>query len=232
MGGVMIGSVKTPFIILCQGHSGTTYLASLLDSHPDIACYGELFNDKSNRRNQLAFHASGHKDPRAFFRELVARTNARAVGFKLGAWGMRMYHPEAVDIVKEPGLHVIRLRRNPLAKLLSTRLSGARRSYRREPVRLPPQATVRSLRYLEFENMLLDGLTQGKATIQLTYEELVADPAIEQVQRFLGVEPRPLNSTTSKRRTRPLREMIVNWDEIATELQASGLRQYLDGEAP
>jgi hypothetical protein len=228
--------VKTGFIILSQGHSGTTHLASLLDSHPDIVCFGELFND--NHNSGRSFHASGHEDPRAFFRDLVAHTDARAVGFKLGAWGMRLHHPDALEIVEEPDLHIIRLRRNPLAKLVSTRLSNVRtgtdrrRSYRRKPVMLKPKATVRSLRSLEFENRLLDGLTRGKPTIQLTYEQLVADPTIEHVQQFLGVEPRPLSSATSKHRTRPLREMIVNWDEIAAELHASGLRQYLDEEAP
>ena len=226
--------VKTPFVILCQGHSGTTYLASLLDSHPDIACYGELFNDRSSRRSELSFRASDHEDPRAFFRDLVARTDALAVGFKLGAWGMRMHHPEAAEIVEEPGLHIIRLRRNPLAKLVSTRLSNVRsgkdgrRSYRQDPVRLDPKATMRSLRYLDYENRLLDGLAQGSPTVQLTYEELVADPTIEHVQRFLAVEPRPLHSPSSKRRPRPLPEMIVNWAELAAELRASGLERYLD----
>ena len=91
---------------------------------------------------------------------------------------------------------------------------------------------MRKLRYLEYENRLLDGLTHVKPTIQLTYEELVADPGIEHVQRFLGVEPRPLSSGTSKRRRLPSREMIANWDEIAAELRGSGLEGYLDEEAP
>ena len=48
---------KVAFVILCQGHSGTTLLASLLDSHPAITCFDELFNDNSN--HERAFRRSG-----------------------------------------------------------------------------------------------------------------------------------------------------------------------------
>lgn len=228
---------KVAFIVLCQGHSGTTLLASLLDSHPEITCFDELFNDNSNQRR--AFRLSGFDDPREYFRDLVRTTDSRAVGLKLPVANMRKYHPDAIELLRDPELRVIRLRRNLLAKIVSQRLTASMEGRRRHlrpygarQVTLDPRPSLRLLRDLEFENRILDELARGHPTVQLTYEELLADPAIEHVQRFLGVDPRPLKSEEVKRRTTPLSETIGNWDEIAAALRGTALERYLDEPAP
>src|SRR2546430_282318 len=38
----MIGDERTKFIILCAARTGSTMLRYLLDSHPEIRCYGEI----------------------------------------------------------------------------------------------------------------------------------------------------------------------------------------------
>ena len=85
---------------------------------------------------------------------------------------------------------------------------------------------------VEFENRILDELAHRNPTLHLTYEELLADPGIEHVQRFLGVEPRPLTSGEVKRRTTPLSETIRNWDDIVAELRGTKLERYLQDPSP
>src|SRR5438093_4907832 len=143
---------KAAFVILCQGHSGTTLLASLLDSHPEITCFDELFNDHHKR----GFLQSGFDDPGEYFRDLVRVTDSPVVGLKLPWANMRRYHPDAIKLLRDPELRVIRLRRNLLAKMVSQRLTsetegrGRRlRPYGARHVRLDPKLTARKLGDLE-----------------------------------------------------------------------------------
>ena len=235
--------MRLDFVILCLGRTGSTHLQSLLDSHPDVRCYGELFTDvdlatgHGDSRAQT-FIGSPHDDPLAYLSELTAGVEARAVGFKLPNNSLRAF-PEAEHVLAHPGLKVVRLsRRNLLALLVSRRMLAAtgvpqstHGSYGDAQIHIEPQRCLTAFRHMESDESRLDELAAEHEVFRLTYEELVAGRGLDELQDFLGVEPRPLQSWFSQLRTRPLGETIENWDEISTALRGTRYEAFLT-EAP
>ncbi len=73
----------TRFVILGAGRSGTTFLQSLLSSHPDIVCFGEIFHLLSRRGHDLDEIV---RDPIGYVSNTVYRAypgQTRAVGYKM-----------------------------------------------------------------------------------------------------------------------------------------------------
>ena len=196
------------FVILCAGRVGSEFLVSLLDSHPDICCYGEVFTPPFEPNEQWfnpylpdgvkAFTQSEQDDPRLYIAELASGCAGIAVGFKLTNSSIEA-HPGSVGTLE--GLQVIRLtRENLLAQHVSGVLAyttGAWKqgtgteSYGATTHRVDAAGCKRALAALERREQELDGLAEGHPTIRLTYERLVAGP-IDEVQQFLRCgAPRP-----------------------------------------
>jgi Sulfotransferase family len=75
---------RTRFIIWCSQRSGSTHLSSLLDSHPQIACWRELFYRGEAGVASDRFTRSGYTDVDAFLTDFFA--------FKWGPDGTRLHH--------------------------------------------------------------------------------------------------------------------------------------------
>ena len=80
-----LGLVEAParlpsvrFAIVGNPRTGSSHLVSLLDSHPDIACWDDEILDAGEE-----FDRSGFNDPRDFLVQRVFWVDAEAVGFKL-----------------------------------------------------------------------------------------------------------------------------------------------------
>ena len=72
----------TRFVIIGAARSGTTFLQSLLKSHPDIVCLGEIFHLLSRRGHDLDAIV---RDPIGYVSNTVYRSypsQTRAVGYK------------------------------------------------------------------------------------------------------------------------------------------------------
>jgi len=237
------------FVILCLGRVGSELLVSLLDSHPDVCCYGELFtqpfeadewSDPRLPAGVPAFVDSGQNDPRAYMAEVASACDATAIGFKLPRSSIKA-HPGAVTLLDEPDLRVIRLtRENLLAQHLSGVLAfktgvwkqgGGEESYGGLIHRVDPARCKRALANLEAREKGMDLLAEGHPTMRLTYEELIAGSRMEEAQLFCGVEPRRLSTDHRKLRARPLHETIENWDELSAALRGTRFERFLV-EAP
>jgi hypothetical protein len=210
------------FVILCLGRTGSTHLQSMLDHHSQARCYGEIFSEGK----PPTFAASETDDPKAFVAGLLGEGAERAAGFKLPINSLRLT-PGAADVVRDdPEMAVIRLsRRNGLAQLVSRQLLAATGvsqsifgSYGDMAVELDPAACVRALDRIADEEAELDELAAGHETFRIAYEELGETGRLEQLQRFLGLDPEPLRSWFERLRTRPLSETVSNWDEVAAAL--------------
>lgn len=221
------------FVILCLGRTGSTHLQSLLDSHPDIRCFGELFTGNAHTFDEV-FLASPHDDPAAYLEELTRPVEARAVGFKLPVNSIRA-HPQVVEAVTDPKLQIIRLfRSNLLALLVSRRLLAAtgvpqstHGSYGDVRVRLEPRILPRTFERMEAHERWLDELAGGRSTFRLAYEDLIEGRGIDDLQRFLGVETRPLRSWFEKLRNLPLSDAVENWGEVAQALSGTRFEHFL-----
>ena len=74
------GPTRVPsvrFAVVGNRRTGSSHLVSLLNSHPDVACWdGEIFSEGE------VFDKSSYEKPRDFLVECVFKINAHAVGFK------------------------------------------------------------------------------------------------------------------------------------------------------
>jgi LPS sulfotransferase NodH len=225
-------SAPMMFAILCVGRCGSELLVSLLDSHPEIRCYGELFGKDPPRE---AFAFSGFDDPQEYLDDLASRSTEPAFGFKLPLSSISAY-PDAVKTLD--GLRIIRLtRENVVAQHLSGILAfktgrwkqhTGTESYGDVRHRPKPKKLLQALEALEERERRVDRLARGHPTIALTYERLTSEP-IDDIQRFVGVEPRPLSSPYRKLRTRPMSDVIENWDEVVAELRGTRFERFVAG---
>lgn len=233
----------TPYIILSSPRSGSNYLAYLLNNHPDVVAYGELYE-----RNAIhglparsdyyrSFWLLAYRDlfPAAFFHTHIFHSypqNIRAVGFRLfysqiadnpGVWR----HTRTLR-----GLKIIHLvRENLLAQYASFRFAqetGIWSSLQRnisenKSIYLSPSECES---FFQMESSAIHVYGQdvtGIEQIRVTYETLINKHKGEltRLQQFLGVRPMMLCATTlRKQNNSSLANVIVNFEE---------LRQYFSG---
>lgn len=209
-------------MILCLGRTGSTHLVSMLDHHSQATCFGEIFGDGK----PPSFATAPEPDPAAFLKRLLASGDGRAVGFKLPVNSIRLT-PAAADLVaSDPGIHVIRLSRgNRLAQIVSRKLlqaTGVSQSifgtYGDAQVEIDAATLPAALDRIEAEEAELDTIAGGKATFRILYEELGDADRLNELQRFLGLDPEPLRSWFERLRTRPMRETVSNWGDVEAAL--------------
>lgn len=224
------------FVILCLGRTGSTHLGSLLGSHPDVHCFGELFTDRKGTLDE-AFIKSPIEDPVEYVAQLTEPLTESAIGFKLPLNSIRK-HPEAVRLLEDDELRVIRLRRlNLLALFASRRLLATTRvsrstrgDYGDTTVTLDPKQCLAVFRRTEEHDRYLDELAAGKPVFDITYEDLAVGRGLDELQRFLGVEPVMLESRFKRLRSRPLSETIENWPEVESALRGSPYERFLEDD--
>jgi LPS sulfotransferase NodH len=220
-----LGPVLPHFLILTSGRTGSSHLVSLLDSHPDLCCFGELFR-QAEASFPFFYVNTPHTDPREYLASLAGRVGNRLMGFKLTAHCMTI-HPEAASLLQDARVRVILLRRaNLLAQAVSGSLAKATDVWHstgpeRDPnaqVRIEPKRIVGTLVKLQEQQIALAALCQGHPVFELSYEDLATGNRLDDLQRFLGVEPRPLTSRYRRLDPRPLREKIENWEQVRAAL--------------
>ena len=96
------------FAIVGNPRTGSSHLVSLLDSHPDIACW-----DDEPFMPGEAFDKSGYQKPAEFLVNSVFDINAHAVGFKLLWDAMQRLH-DPWQLFDELGIALVHVRRQNL----------------------------------------------------------------------------------------------------------------------
>lgn len=239
------------FVLFSMQRSGSGWFETLLNSHPNISSHGEIFSVKERRINissiirtldsvyNLDWFSSASKN------ECVA-----AVGFK---WmlnqGIFDNHKEILDYFNLKGVSVIFLfRRNLLRRLISVlandydrlakQLNGIHKSHvhtkqeaevlaQFKPI-INTTALIANLRSVE--RTMTDCLQLFKSTHHkiLYYEDIVKNhKALVQIQEFLGVPVRKLQSRQVKIHIRPPSEQIMNWKDVYITLNGTQYEHFL-----
>lgn len=244
------GRGYTRFAIVSVGRSGTTLLVERLKSHPEITCYGELMGRDAVhwmtrwKPVHRAIFEQRERDPVAFLDRHVWHRHPnriKAVGFKL-LYDHLARRPQVLrDLcVREPGLRILHLRRrNPLKTFVSGRIAQRTGVFAvRGEQSMPAQRSI-AIDFEEFRTFVrdlevLDALhTQalaGLPTLDMTYEEFVADlPGHDgSICAHLGISHRPLQSATRKMARSRLRDRIENFDEVRATAQGTPLAWCFD----
>jgi hypothetical protein len=234
----------TRFVVIASPRTGSNYLCSLLDSHPDVICHHELFNPKGihyalgwrDDPIDLGSVAERDADPGAFVRRVWAHDRGHhSVGFKLG-----IGHPPAAfeEVYSDGGVRRIVLsRRNRVKAYVSEQIAateGRWTHYDTNPADVVPlRVRVDAGALLEWTNAIdvyydevrsrvVDGVTK---VMEVDYEDLFSTDTEESVLRFLNLFPAPegLSARTLKRNSDNLRDVVENYDELVDRLEGTPL---------
>lgn len=231
------------FIISCAARTGSTMLVHMLRSNPEIICHGEVFNYQSigglaGSYNLLRKSSEYDKalltlyrtDPATFLYKVVFDTQEKKIaGFKIKTDEIfrRPYRRLRRLLQNDTDIKVLHLYRADLvAQFVSLKVvndqTGVTLIHNNEdrPDVKPFNADVR-----EFKAFVRDVFRREQKSLDLyrahrgfviSYEEAVrADAAsLQNMQDFLGVSPRLLETTTVKILNHPTEETLLNYQEI------------------
>ncbi len=229
----------THFIILFVERSGSTYLATMLDSHPQIHALREQFavlkQEGKNAGEQLEW-ADGFYTP-----PWIGKTNA--LGFKTKYVDILDPDGFAQLLIKHKAKIIVLLRQNAVKAVIST--INAKRLYektgnwnllketdRRSAVEIDP---------VEFEQLLqlraqwdheIISYTEKLPLPQLilNYEEMLTDKNAftNRVYSFLNVEHILTEGTTLKNTKDNLREAVANFEELRARYAGTAYQSMFD----
>ena len=251
-------SSLTKFAIVGIRRTGTTLIRTTLNNHPDIKCYGEVFNfgrrfkrrrghrcEGSYRRHINCIPFGHIRDAvnrpstvQAFLDQLYTNTDSRSVGFKLTMTQKNRF-PNVMDYFKQHEIHVIQvIRRNILKTLVSrsvkkvTGQSHTTTGMQKTQINLEIPRLLPELERFDCENSQWEKDCAGLPFMKVYYEDFVADKSqhLEEMLHFLNEEVRQdIGSNLKKGNPDNLSEIILNYDEVHNHLTKSRFAWCLEG---
>lgn len=196
--------------------TGSSHLVSLLDSHPDVACWDdEIFNEGE------VFDQSPYSDPRDFLRERVFNVSAQVVGFKL-LWDAFNYVPACWAWIRELDIDLVHTcRSNFLDSYISFKLASINNAftcwygdYRTQRFEANYEECLDWFETVEAcDAEMRNGAVQERIKrIEIEYHELCEGQ--DRVLLFLGVASHPLRSELKKQRDGRQIDIISNYEDL------------------
>ena len=232
------------FVVLARPRTGSNLLVSLLQSHPNLRLFYELFNKSLSNKTFWDFinydidnvYQYKEEEPVSFLKKLVYREmpqSVSGVGFKLFYTHARSSNENQVwDYLKESkDLNIIHLKRK---NLLKTHLSEqvALKTQIWVGKKNPSQIYPIELDYnhaLEFFNSVKEqeekhyNFFSDHNIFEVNYEDLVKDIEFysRKIQGFLKLPYKPLYISTPKQSSIPLSQAISNFMELKEKFDGS-----------
>ncbi len=243
-----------PFVILFQGRSGSTYLASLLNSHPDIFCRFEDFDtegpDQATRRlldfSDQYIEGPTYEQIQAHLCGLLNR-NTKASGFKFKYPFQYARYPEVLFwmLQQKDNLKVIHLDRSNILKrvvslehLSVLRNKGhvinanlVKRGGHEKFVLNIPRLINLVLMEEHTQSVLEFIVSQFPNRLTVEYDDLLKsrDECLYRITDFLGVERfSDIRSEFHKATPDDLQEVVENYDQLQRALADTPYSIYLE----
>lgn len=237
---------KTPFVIITLPRSGSYHLRALLDSAPDIRCYGEIFKGSEVELppEELALLGLGKKDTdkrdemgMAVLNKLRKKTDATDQIFGFKDFRFNLSRVKIFQqMVNSKGWRKVFLFRNPIERYISmeradltgvfvvTEKTKDRNLDLKRPVRFDPERFERSMG--SHRNLKRDAEKAlekfGPDLVHLVdYTQLNTLDTRKALMAFLGSQGDGalLASDHVKQFTAPLESGVENWAEMEAYLQ-------------
>jgi LPS sulfotransferase NodH len=231
---------KRRFLILTSGRSGSDLLVSLLDSHPQLMCDGEVLMMRRALPEQLIRSREA----------LAGLRRARAYGFKLtrdNILAQGVAEPAAfVHALHERGYRIVLLERRDLLQhaISYARAEQAgyvhhRRTDRSEfsATALDPIAVVAFMYVLEEVGNFCRHALSAIPHLKLVYEDDFATPerqqaSADQICDALGLRSAPVHSDLVRVTPGATEQQLSNYEELAELLAGTRYAKYLPQRAP
>ena len=224
------------FCLWHSGRCGSTVLTSMLNQHPKIYCAGEILEKYSKRYEGLADKSGGWSGGKWRIRRDMLKGGAKVFGFEMKIWHLSRLGvsiSEAMDFLNEINFnkHIVLQRQNYLRVAASGLVL---RKTSRSSIKLGsmPTLTKVHIRPEELDSVickLSDFYTKlkillGQDCLWLLYEkDILKAPniAFQKATDFLGLEPVEATVRLGRTNPYPLREIILNFDEISAHLKGT-----------
>lgn len=238
----------TNFVILAAQRTGSNFLCTLLNSHPEILCHHEIFNPRgpmyavTHRDGALNLGSAEERDrdPLSFLdRVWRTRYDNPCVGFKMTP---DQAEPILRHVFVSPSIKKIVLRRRNrirtyVSQTISRRLDEWEVYHPRELAPDRPRVNVDVARLREqiasnerFYREIGESLAPSpESFIQVSYESLSSRPVHRRILEFLGVAARDmeLKPASIKQNSENLEDLVSNFAELAGALRGSDLEEEL-----
>ena len=233
-----------PFCVLSTRRTGSGYLCSLLDSHPEICCHQELFDQVDIGAVPVApvvdDREARARDPIRWLDAVIVASSAhdprwRAIGFKLHL----LQWPSVLErILFEPGFAILLLdRADRLAQYASQKIADETRLFKWTHDELAQPLAVR-FDAAEFEAFArghddlyrMVRLVSGDRAdvLEIDYERVLAPETHRAALAFLGVDA-TATLTAPERKENPgdVMARFVNPDDVIAALRGTRWARYL-----
>lgn len=240
------------FVIVSMQRSGSGWFETLLNSHPNVSSNGEIFSVRDRRENISTILRTLDKLHSMDWLTSAAKnecTSAFGLKWMLNQ-GLMEHHEDIIDYLNRKGAMVILLfRRNTLRRLISVlannhdrrtkQLNGIHKSHvhskeeaeilARFKPKMDVSTLIPSIRNAEHSMRTCLGHFSKTRHMILYYEDVISDKnALSRVQEFLGVPVTKLSSQHVKIHTRPLPDLVENWEDVSDMLNGTKYARFLD----
>ena len=209
-----------PFVIITSGRTGSRMLGTTLDKHPDCIYYDEWFGANEHEKWGGYFELPNTISQVTALHEVMYTPQVdAAIGFCLQYWHGDPAVWEYLRAHEEISvIHLVRanLFAQYVSHVLSQREQNWTHPYSGMSISLRPSECSHYFEHITRERRRVRVEFPRHPILVLTYEYILHDTpfALLTAQRHLGLEPRELPITTLKQNTRPLREVVSNYQEL------------------
>ena len=232
---------KKKFLILAQSRSGTQLLRTLLHSHPDIHCDGELLHKNLEYIRFRWLRGLLRVYPEPLLQHWQNQASAPIFGFNMMFYHMLFPKPTLQRLVSS-NWHVIHLLREDLLQIaLSFLIASRSGEWHRQADGKPPEYTftiapaelerelIKRSKWRAFEIELVKKIPHHK----ILYERDLLDSerwqsTCDTLFEKLQVDSSPVSSSFRKSDLRGPEEIIENFAELRTWLLNSPFRQLVN----
>ncbi|MFM7271116.1 MAG: hypothetical protein ACKO2C_05730 [Actinomycetes bacterium] len=225
------------FVILFPGRTGSTYLISAIDRHPDVEAKGEMLD---------GLREAGVDAQRAWLEKYLRAPfigDHRAVGFKTKLRDVLDVDHFTSTIAKYDARIIVLDRRNDVkhavsritARVLRDRTGRWNRYEGVEEVGLvevdPDDFASRLVSVEEEKQTIRDYVASiGRPTLDIDYEDVLADPqgSFSKVLEWIGVRPMAVEGETLKNTPEDLRLVVANFDDLRSRYVGTRYESMFD----
>lgn len=229
-----LGIPVNGFVILAQGRTGSSFLTSLIGSHPRVRADGELFTEYVPRAELYALGRAARFS-----------TFGKLWGFKVKNYHIKQCFSgrdlNFLKFVEDLNWKIIFLKRdNIVSSALSTIIGIRRKKFvyntsnlkKFEPVYIDPNLFKIHLNGRIEQDKEDKKLLLGRRYFTIRYESDLAgggDRAkLQEMLDYLNLNRRPLSSSIQKSDTRSPSDYVKNFDELHQVALKLGFKNYAD----
>jgi LPS sulfotransferase NodH len=224
------------FVLFAQGRSGSTLFGELLGSHPEVRFDDEIL--RGTVANPLRYVTGMRRRPRARHGAYGFHVKVYQLSDAQGVVDQHAWLRECVD----RGWKIFYLhRRNFIRQALSnaTRQRMAVPHFREGDGLARPQVDVDPdllLRYVEYrdrtgqwERAALEGIPHTVFEYEADLAESSSwDATAARAFAYLGVQPRPVDTSLRRINSGPISELVVNYNEVTRAFAATPYKALLE----